>query len=71
MNLTSAATWRAPIDELIPVGPFSVRVRLPKEVRGAKVQYLVGGGGGAASVAKGWASFKIASIADHEVVVIA
>ncbi len=71
VNLTSAATWRAPIHELIAVGPFSVQVRLPKDVRGAKVQYLVGGGAAAASLAKGWASFKIASIADHEVVVIA
>ena len=25
VNLTSAGTWRAPMDELIAVGPFKVR----------------------------------------------
>jgi hypothetical protein len=70
VNLTSAATWRAPIHELIPVGPFTVKVRLPKEVRGAKVRQLVSGRGGAATLAGGWATFKVESILDHEVAVI-
>ena len=26
VNLTSEATWRAPLDELIKVGPFTVKV---------------------------------------------
>jgi hypothetical protein len=29
INLTNAGTWRAPVDALIPVGPLSVRVKLP------------------------------------------
>ena len=29
VNLTSEATWRAPLDELIRVGPFDVTVRWP------------------------------------------
>lgn len=72
VNLTSAATWRAPIDELIPVGPFSVRVQLPKEVRGRRAQFLVGGSGAGTSpkLEHGWASFKVKSILDHELVVI-
>lgn len=72
VNLTSAATWRAPIDELIPVGPISVNIRLPQGVRGGSAQFLVGGAGAgsAPKLANGWASFEIKSILDHEVVVI-
>ncbi len=70
VNLTSAGTWRAPIDELIPVGPFTVKVRLPKDVRGSRVQYLVSNRSAATTVSGGWASFKIDSILDHDVVVI-
>src|SRR5262249_11795917 len=29
VNLPSAATWRAPIDELISIGPLQVKVKLP------------------------------------------
>lgn len=72
VNLTSAATWRAPIDELIPVGPFTVKVRLPQGVRGGSAQFLVGGAGAgtARKPSNGWASFEIRSILDHEVIVI-
>ena len=70
VNLTSAATWRAPIHELIPVGPLAVRVRLPEGVRGQSARLLVAGGAAAPKVANGWASFEIGSVLDHEVVVI-
>jgi hypothetical protein len=70
VNLTSAATWRAPIDELIPVGPLKIRVKLPEGVAGRTLRYLVSGGGGALSVERGWASFECKSVLDHEVVVI-
>jgi hypothetical protein len=70
VNLTSAGTWRAPIDELIPVGPFSIKVRLPKGVDGKRIRLLVAGGVGSASLENGWASFELKSILDHEVVVL-
>jgi len=58
--LTSAATWRAPNDELIPVGPFSVKIRGP-EGAGRNTQFLVGGAGSgsAGKIANGWASFEL------------
>ena len=71
VNLTSAGSWRAPIDELIPVGPFKVSVRLPKEVRGSAVRLLVSPAPAAASVSDGWCTFTVRSILDHEVAVIA
>ena len=33
VNLTSEATWRAPLDELIKVGPFTVKIALPAAFR--------------------------------------
>jgi hypothetical protein len=71
VNLTSAGTWRAPIDELIPVGPIKVSVRLPKEVRGSAVRLLVAPAPAAPSVRDGWCTFTVRSILDHEVAVIA
>jgi hypothetical protein len=70
VNLTSAATWRAPLTELIPVGPFAVKVKLPPDVRGHVLQSLVAGTRHTVAAHEGWSTFEIKSIADHEVVVI-
>ena len=70
MNLTSAGTWRAPVDELIPVGPLRVRVRLPAGVAGGRLRLLVSGRPVPIAVAAGWASFEIPSVLDHEVALI-
>ena len=29
VNLTNEGTWRGPLDELIPVGPHEVRIKIP------------------------------------------
>jgi hypothetical protein len=68
VNLT--ATGRMPIDELIPVGPVKVRVRLPAGVRGDRVKMLVAGASTGALVENGWAKVEVASVLDHEVLVI-
>jgi hypothetical protein len=70
VNLTSAGTWRAPIDELIPVGPLRVRVRLPQDVSGRRLQLLVSQEKIGVSMARGWAAFELKSVLDHEVAVI-
>jgi hypothetical protein len=69
VNLTSAGTWRQPIDELIPVGPAKVRVKLPEE-RGRGVQLLVSDQKVSGKVERGWVEFTVISILDHEVVVV-
>jgi hypothetical protein len=69
VNLTSAATWRAPIDELIPVGPFGVKLRLPEDVPGNRVKFLVSGRAARPQVKNGWASVDVTSILDQEVLV--
>jgi hypothetical protein len=70
VNLTSAGTWRQPVDELIPAGPLSVSIKLPPELRGENLDLLVSNQKISAAVANGWSLFKINSILDHEVAVI-
>ncbi len=69
-NLTSSATWRKPIDELIPIGPISVRIKLTEDVNGEYLNLLVAGQKIPAVVKDGWSQFKINSILNHEVIVM-
>jgi hypothetical protein len=70
VNLTNAATWRAPMTELLPVGPFTVKVKLPEDVRGRGLQLLMSAARPALAARQGWVTFEVKSILDHEVVVI-
>jgi hypothetical protein len=70
VNLTNAGTWRAPIHELIPIGPIKIRVRLPDGVTGRKLKALVGPDRISSAVSSGYCEFGIRSILDHEIVVI-
>ncbi|HWA10020.1 MAG TPA: alpha-amylase family protein [Opitutaceae bacterium] len=70
VNLTNAGTWRAPVEELIPVGPLQVRVKLPEGVRGRSLQTLVSTDRVGLSTENGWGRFELRSVLDHEVVVI-
>jgi hypothetical protein len=70
INLTNAGTWRQPVDELIPVGPLRIRVKLPEGVRGKKLHLLVSGRRSSATVTKGWSQFQLDSLLDHEVAVL-
>jgi hypothetical protein len=69
-NLTSAGTWRAPVDEYIPVGPITINVKLSTNVNGEYPSLLVAGQRITAKVEDGWSKFQIASILNHEVVVL-
>ena len=70
VNLTNEGTWRSPVDELIPVGPIRVRVRLPADVRGRGLRLLVSSEKPTLSIDGGWARFELRSVVDHEVVLI-
>ncbi|MDP9173325.1 MAG: beta-galactosidase [Planctomycetota bacterium] len=70
VNLTSAGTWRAPIHELIPVGPLQVSVTGPAGKSAASVKSLVSGKTPARNLAGGWCEFEVESVLDHEVLVI-
>ena len=70
VNLTSAGTWRQPVDELIPVGPLQIRIKLPADVGGKRGRFLVAGNAVAARTTSGWSGFEVRSILDHEVLVV-
>jgi hypothetical protein len=70
VNLSNEAAWRAPLDEVIPIGPIQVKMRLPEDVPGTTIQFLVSGAKAPLTAAKPWVSFEVKSIGDHEVVVI-
>jgi hypothetical protein len=70
VNLTNSATWRQPIHELIPVGPFKIRIKLPNDVKGKNLNFLVSDQKISPVVNNGWANFEISSILDHEAVVL-
>jgi hypothetical protein len=70
INLSNEGAWRAPTDELIPIGPLKVGVRLPPGVAGRRMRLLVSGRELEVAPAAGWARFELASLLDHEVVVL-
>jgi hypothetical protein len=70
VNLTSAGTWRQPVDEFIPVGPLKIKVKLPQGVSGTNMKLLVSGATEKVKTEKGWSNFTIQSVSDHEVVVL-
>ncbi len=70
VNLTNAATWRAPIDELIPVGPVKATIRLRAASGARSARLLVSNSTRPLAIVGNRATVEIASILDHEVVVI-
>jgi hypothetical protein len=70
VNLTNAATWRGPVEELLPVGPLKIGVRLPAGVRGRNLRLLVSGAKPTLSRADGWVHFELPSVLDQEVAVL-
>lgn len=69
-NLTNPGTWRQPIEEYIPIGPVSVRLKLSQDVQGKDLKLLVSGQKISGTVSNGWIQFKIDSILNHEVIVV-
>ena len=69
VNLTSEATWRAPLDELIRVGPFKVKIAVPASPARKTARLLVANADRPLSRDGGMAVLTIPSILDHEVVV--
>lgn len=70
VNLTNAGTWRTPVHELIPVGPFTVAMQLPADVRPGTVRSLVDGSVRTLPAAADRLTLTVDRIVDHEVLVI-
>jgi len=70
VNLTNAGTWRQSVEEFIPVGPITVKVKLQAGMNGEFPNLMVAGQRIVANVADGWSQFQLSSILNHELVVL-
>ncbi|MGC8791922.1 MAG: beta-galactosidase [Bryobacteraceae bacterium] len=70
VNLTSAAAWRAPLEELVAVGPLKVVIRLPAGVAPSRAMARVTGRALRLEVRQGRAWLEIPVVRDHEMVVL-
>jgi len=70
VNLSGAGSWRAPLDEVIPIGPLRVRLRLRPGVAGKVARLLVAAREVPVTRDGGWAVLDVERIAEHEVVVV-
>jgi hypothetical protein len=70
VNLTSTGAWRAPVHELIRVGPFQVRMKPPAGMQLRSARLLVGEGKPTLASRDGWMTFELSSVLDHELVVV-
>jgi hypothetical protein len=70
VNLSGAGTWRPPVHEILPAGPFTVDVALRPGVTGQRVRLLVEGRDVNAEVSGNRVRFEAPTVRDHEVIVI-
>jgi hypothetical protein len=66
----STATWRAPIEEFVPIGPLTVRFKLDSGPTSDHARLLVADQSVPISPTQGWAEVNIPTILAHEVVVV-
>jgi len=70
VNLTNSAAWRAPMEDLIPVGPISATVNLRNAAPVRTARLLVSKTTKTLALQGGKATVEVGSILDHEVIVI-
>jgi hypothetical protein len=70
VNLTSEATWRAPLADLIRVGPFTVRIRIGEGRVPPTARLLVAAIDRPVVREAGTAVIELDGILDHEVIVL-
>jgi hypothetical protein len=70
VNLTGVGSWRAPMEEIIPVGPVRVSLRDPVRAAQRIVKWRVGGGTERVVPRDGWLHFSLPIVREHELAVI-
>jgi hypothetical protein len=70
INLTNENTWRQPLDELIPVGPLRIKIKLKETSSAPHLHTLVSNQKLTGEVSNNYTFFELKSILDHEVIVI-
>jgi hypothetical protein len=70
VNLTGAGSWRAPMEEIIPVGPLSVRLRDPGRSATRVVRCRVSGRTERVAARDGWLHVGLPLVRDHELLLV-
>jgi hypothetical protein len=70
VNLNHEGAWRSPLHALTPIGPLRVSVQLPEGLKVSDVRCLVAEAPLTLEIEGRWVTFEIASVTDHEVVVL-
>jgi hypothetical protein len=70
VNLTNPMTMKGPFREFVPVGPLTVKLRLPEGARPRRVQLLVAGTAPRTEETAGALIVTVPSVRDHEVVAV-
>jgi hypothetical protein len=70
VNLTNPMMMKGPLREVIPIGPLTVRLRLPAGARARKVQLLTAGTTPAVRETGGVVTVTVPSVGVHEVVAV-
>jgi len=68
VNLSN--TGRMPIEEYLPVGPLTIRLKLPKDVSPGHLRLAVSGITIVPKVENGWVAFQLHSVSDHELAIL-
>ena len=70
VNLTGVGSWRAPMEEIIPVGPVSLRVRDRGGEQSRDVHWRVAGRTERVMARDGWLNLTLPTLREHEFAVI-
>jgi len=70
VNLTGAGSWRAPMEEIIPVGPLVVQLRDPVRATSRVVRWRVSARTVRIVARDGWLRLTLPLVRDHEMAVI-
>jgi hypothetical protein len=70
VNLTNAMAMKGPVREFVPVGPMTVRLRLPAGARARRVQLLIADTAATAAEVDGAVTVVVPTVRDHEVVAV-
>jgi hypothetical protein len=70
VNLTNPMMMKGPLRETMPIGPLTVRVRIPADLRPSSVQLLTAGGPPRTSTEAGVMTVTVPSVELHEVIAI-
>ena len=70
VNLTGVGSWRAPMEEIVPVGPVTLRVRDRGRGSSRVVQWRVEGRTERVAARDGWLHLTLPTVREHELAVI-